>query len=342
MASSATAYGTFNPVALQPYPIETELAKMGYENSPTAAKILGDQYWLERQAHENLYGQELQAQHEQYAQQLENQLYEQNIKGLAELSKPGVAQLVASTPYYASRLLPGTDPSAVQNMIQMSNDAAAAQNFAHTGSGLAGYASGGYTTNLPTDPTHGQYSFIGTPAQIQAAARIQAAGITAAANQIKPMSASIQLPESIYGTGSTLTVPVDPRNPDAALSATRDLVGRLNAQPAQPPSDTPTPIPLVPKKIPITPGTNLQPANQVQGVKPASQQPSPRQSFIPTNTPEGQQAQVTAMKFLDNVKRTNPSAYQIIAPPGNVIPLQKMPNGTIAIIGNDGNRYAIQ
>jgi len=338
-STAASAYGTYNPVALQPYPIETELAKLSGLDA-TGAKILGDQYWLERQAHENLYGQELQAQHQQYQQQLENQLYEQNVKALGELTKPGVAQLVATSPYY-QRVLGGADPSAVANMIQMSNDAAAAQNLAHVGSALSGYASGGYITNLPTDPTHGQYSFIGTPAEIAGKYRLAAAGVAAAAaNAAKPWSMNVQGPVSGAGAGISMTGPMDPRNPQASTDYARQLQAYLEnqAQQGQVPPTTLPAAPLVPKKIPMTPGTNLQPSARPPGAATPSTV-SPKISILPPQAPEYQPAQVDAMKYVEGLKATNPDAYKILAQPGNVIPLMPMPNGTIAIIGNDGKPY---
>ena len=66
-------YGSYNPAAVDPYPIETNLAAKAFPDSAQAFSAL-NLYQDQRLAAANQYGQELDKQHEFNRQQLAQQL----------------------------------------------------------------------------------------------------------------------------------------------------------------------------------------------------------------------------------------------------------------------------
>jgi hypothetical protein len=80
MPSSTSGYGAYNPAAVDPYPIETDLAKLAVGNSPENAANLLDLYQLQRTTDAANYGHEMGIQHDFAKQQLAQQLQETYLK----------------------------------------------------------------------------------------------------------------------------------------------------------------------------------------------------------------------------------------------------------------------
>lgn len=209
MAQNYTSgYGTFNPAAVDPYPIESTLAQQAYGSYPAESQTLMDQYWFERQANKNLYGQELAAQHEQFRQQIAQQLQEARWKAMGEAKDPTVLQLFANSP---DSPLAGMDTGALTDLVMRARRGEDVTNLQHAGTGINQISQAGF------DPTQaaagvgitnlGDYS---GPAMVQAA-RINAAARIAAAR----IGAGAGAGPSIHFTG-----PPDPNNPGANVTAT--------------------------------------------------------------------------------------------------------------------------
>jgi hypothetical protein len=80
MATSSTAYGVTAPSGLDPFPIETELAKIVAGNNPANASNLLDLYQVQNQTSQGNYNYNLNQQHEFAKQQLAQQLKETYLK----------------------------------------------------------------------------------------------------------------------------------------------------------------------------------------------------------------------------------------------------------------------
>lgn len=353
---AAASYGSYAPQEDQPSGMEVALANKaysGYADSPAEAQTALDQYWLERQVNKADYADQLQQQHEFAKQQLAQQMYEANLKGLYEAGKtPGMLQIMATSPEYAA-VFGGADPGAIASVIGQQQESQQATNLGHTGSFLSGAAAGGHVfptlTNLPGMGGQDSSRYIGTPAEINAAARLAAARIGASKQDTANLpGVNIPLPTDLFGEGGTVSVKIDPRAPPAqqilqwktAIDQLR--TGLANQQPAP---TTPVTPPPVPKRVGMgattSAGARLPPAQQDTGSAPVAPPGQPAHSYVSTATKEGQAAQISAMRYLDTLKRTDPRGYQLLAPRGNVIPLVKGPNGTMFIQGNDKNYYPV-
>lgn len=335
---TANTYGQFSAQALQPYPIESTLAQIGYGESPTAAKILGDQFWLERQAHENLYGQELAQQHQFAYDQLRQQLAEAAMKEIPNMGKvAGATEVLAPT----MMGLGIGNSDTLTNLAVNAQRAADAQNFAHQGSGLSGYAAGGYITNDPNNPAGGKFSFIGTPGQLRLQGDLARA---AAQNQANLPGFTAQGPVGEGGRSTSLTGKLDPRFPLAPqlarYMAQNNALDEFFRTGVMPETEV---IPPTPKKVTIgatPPSTNLQPNRQQ-----VAQTDTGGGRFAPLRpgTQEGDAAQVQAMKALDAIKQTNRPAHDKIAPRGGVIPIVKdIDTGRKYVVGADNQKYELQ
>jgi hypothetical protein len=180
------SYGSYSPQAIDPYPIETDLAKASI-SSPVDAQSLLDLYQTQRATSEGNYNYAMQGQHEFAKQQLAQQLYEANLKALPELSKPGVAGILANAPQYQG-VFGGASPEAIAQAVAQANQTTQATNLEHAGSGVLSLSSAGMPltpgavqgiTGLPINPGVRPDIQIGAGHD---AARLGAAAISASAN----------------------------------------------------------------------------------------------------------------------------------------------------------------
>lgn len=336
-------YGTYAPQEDQPSSMENTLAHLaysGYSDSPAEAQTALDQYWLERQLNKQDYKNQLQDQHQYAYDQLAQQLTEARWKAMGEAKDPTVLQLMSHDP---SSPLSGIGAPVLNDLIARARQGQDMTNLEHGGAGVNSLSQAGFDpTGVAASVGMNLGPYLG-PASVQAA-RIKAAAQMAAARlqgqQANLISANIGLPESGYGTNASLGVKLDPTKPiEPQLAPYAQVVANLNGQPVAAPSGQPTQPAPVSKKVgmPAT-GTNLQPAARDTGT--ATTTPSGH-AYLPTQTKEGQQAQVLAMQKVREWQKTNPQLYAKTRPPANGVFKIVPQNGRLYVEGNDGNGYAI-
>lgn len=170
-----TSGTTFAPSALDPYQIETELAKTAY-NQPQQQTLM-DQYWFERQANKNLYGQEIGLNRELQQQQMQNALQQEMIKQYHNAAQdPGVAEALQGSGA-------GFAPQVLSLLQQSAAEKAKAENLSKYGSAASGLSTAGMGADALTANT-GLQGFGVRPdiqiADMNNAARLAAARIHAA------------------------------------------------------------------------------------------------------------------------------------------------------------------
>ena len=185
---AAASYGTYAPQEDQPSSMENTLAHLaysGYSDSPAEAQTALDQYWLERQLNKQDYASQLQDQHQFAMQQLQQQMYEANLKGLYEGGKtPGMLSIMAASPQYAG-VFGGADPNAIGDVIARQRQGEDLTNLQHAGTAYNQFAQGGGDATgllgaqgINLGPSKGPA--LVQAAQIRAAAQIAAARLRAA------------------------------------------------------------------------------------------------------------------------------------------------------------------
>src|SRR5580765_3875935 len=80
MATNSGNYGVMAPAAIDPFPIESVLAKIVGENNIGNAQNLLGQYHVQQQTSEGNYNYNLQQQHEFARQQLASQIAENRVE----------------------------------------------------------------------------------------------------------------------------------------------------------------------------------------------------------------------------------------------------------------------
>ena len=182
------SYPSANPGDVSPWPIEATLANKAADN-PAEAQAYLNSYQLERQAHTNVYEQQL-AQQQQYArQQLVAQIQSEYMQRATEFAKtPGGAQALASGYWPAGSAVLQSAPDAVAGYAQAGNNADAATNLKNAGEGAGAASNAGIQiTNLPGVNTTG--AAVGPITQIGVAGiRANAEILVATQNMIAQMN----------------------------------------------------------------------------------------------------------------------------------------------------------
>lgn len=208
---AAASYGTYAPQEDQPSSMENTLAHLaysGYSDSPAEAQTALDQYWLERQLNKQDYAAQLQDQHQFAMQQLQQQMYEANLKGLYEGGKtPGMLSIMANSPQYAG-VFGGADPNAIADVIARQRQGEDLTNLQHAGTAYNQFAQGGGDATgllgaqgINLGPSKGpalvQAAQIRAAAQI-AAAKLRAQGEGAPTESTTYTSPDTQLPTNVH------------------------------------------------------------------------------------------------------------------------------------------------
>lgn len=145
MPAATSAYGNYQPSAVDPFPIESVLAKIVGENNPAEASNLLTVYQQQNAAQKGNYEYAAQQQHDFAQQQLHQQLLDSYMKyGLEALKVPGGAPLLSKLTGGAA--LGGFDPTDIETNLRAQQ---AAGTFEKAGIGAYNAAQGGYHTNLP-------------------------------------------------------------------------------------------------------------------------------------------------------------------------------------------------
>jgi len=165
---TTNSYGAYNPAAVDPYPIETDLAKLAVGNSPENAANLLDLYQLQRTTDAANYGHEMGIQHDFAKQQLAQQLQENYMKyGQEALKTPGGVTLLNSQAPGALGAGFGPDKQAIiETSLADARDAATAEKAASAAKhGLEA----GFSTDLPrlTGMSNGLLTGQVTPLSLQ-------------------------------------------------------------------------------------------------------------------------------------------------------------------------------
>lgn len=192
--ASTTSGVTYSPAALDPWPIETELAKSAY-NQPQQQTLM-DQYWLERQAAKNLYGEEVQANRDLQQQQMQNALKQKLIEQLQHAGQtPGVVEGMQA---YGAGL-----PTEAYNALRAAAIArAGSENLGHLGSAASGFSGAGMTPEALT--TNLGVSGFGVRPDIQIA------GIHEAGANARAAATAAKEKDIIIPVGGTETGAIDP------------------------------------------------------------------------------------------------------------------------------------
>ena len=141
-------YGNTNPKGLEPFQIQSTLAPLAVGNSRAEAQNMLDTYQAQRNAATNLYGQDLQQQHQAFYDQLAGQMQQNYIKEFANVAKlPGGAQFVASGGIPGMSAAMGGNPDAIAGLAQAGSIADASKNFGETGKGYEGFSNAGLLIN---------------------------------------------------------------------------------------------------------------------------------------------------------------------------------------------------
>jgi len=142
---SSSGYGAYNPAAVDPYPIETDLAKLAVGNSPENAANLLDLYQLQRTTDAANYGHEMGIQHDFAKQQLAQQLKETYLKNAMDAVKTRGGLSVYN------QLAPEAQisPSIAGPIETGLSDAQAATTAEHAASAAKHGLEAGFSTDLP-------------------------------------------------------------------------------------------------------------------------------------------------------------------------------------------------
>jgi len=324
-------YGQTSPAGLDPWPIESTLAPLAVQGNPSAQRMLGD-YQYQRDAANNLYGIDMQQQHEFAKQQLQQQLYEANLKGLAEAKDPTVLQIMANAPGYAS-VFGGAGAPAISDALARAQQGAAAKNYEAAGKGTEGFSNAGYMVDArgipgmpPGVPVTQSENVRLAAERLRANATLGAAALRA--NADKDMTTiSTQVPGTGAGDFHTMSRKVHTRDVTKAL-AEADAINqdvrdrRAGVTPLQPnPATTTT----------TTTGGGQQTS--------ASAAPA----RLDTNSPAGLKAQQDAIRYADKLAKlapTNPAAKAALADlqapgamDGTVYRTYKSPTGKTIVQG---------
>ena len=162
---SSSGYGAYNPAAVDPYPIETDLAKLAVGNSPENAANLLDLYQLQRTTDAANYGHEMGIQHDFAKQQLAQQLKETYLKNAMDAVKTHGGLSVFNQLAPESAISPN-----ITNPIETSLGDAQAASTAQKASEAAYHGlQAGFSTDLPrlTGMTSGLITGQTTPLQLQ-------------------------------------------------------------------------------------------------------------------------------------------------------------------------------
>jgi hypothetical protein len=344
--ASSSQYGVTAPAGSDPYPIESTLSQLAFKENPVEAANMLDVYRSMNEANTGNYNYALNQQHQYAYDQLAATMAQEHAKNLLEANKtPGGLSLLQ-----ASNNASDIDPSLISGLETNLARAQGAETFNKAAGGAYSAVQAGFDPNaqrlaeLTGGVTGPQGEALSTKNAIIAAnAKIAAAKIHGpAAGNTQPVTYPIDTP------GGPMHVPIDPTKPLQPQVDTWTAWGKqqyqVQGQAPQTPSPDVQPA-AVSSKRPL-------PAGQVSGVPPTTTSLTPNttntraglppgHSVLPTNTPEGKQAQLDAASALRLSQGT--PLHDIIAPRGSgVFDLRKSADGRVYTKGRDGNNYEIK
>jgi hypothetical protein len=316
-----SSYGAYNPAAVDPWPIEQTLAPLATAgSSANAQRMLGD-YQTQREQASNIYGMELDKQHQFNRDQLAQQLYEAKLKEMAPLlNAPGGAHLLGAGGIPGMNM--GTDPTVMQGIIGAADLSQQSKNFQQAGTGYNQFAQGGAQVDLSAVP-----GMQGVNAGVTSPALVRAALIRAQATRDAAASRGAQESKVTVSGGTPATaegdfVNVSRRVPASQVQSAIDAQNALNES-------------IRDKRRGNA--TSLQPNASGQSSK------------LDTNSPQGKMSQggVTIMVDRDS-QSSDPRAQQRAADikagmkSGTTYDTAVNSHGVSVVRGKSGNYYPIQ
>lgn len=136
-------YGSFSPQAIDPFPIETTLAKEAI-TSPAYAQKLLDSYQLQRDISQNIYSDQAQQQHQYAYDQLRSQMQDNAIKNMVAAAKePGMLKYLTSFPQYQGSF-GGGDPGMLETLTAQQQALQRAETAQKGGAGILDLTRAGF------------------------------------------------------------------------------------------------------------------------------------------------------------------------------------------------------
>jgi hypothetical protein len=347
MPASSTAYGSTSPGAIDPFPIESVLAKIVGENNPANAQNMLNTYQIQNQTSQGNYNYAQQQQHDFAREQLHQQLQENYMKNAIEAAKvPGALTLLGGLSGGAA--LGGVNISPLETNLRQAQAAKTAQ---EGGAATWSLTNAGFQPNedMAKAFTAGLAGPKGPPLPLQIAQLRESGRNSRAGSDALKLNAQLapdpNHPELILSGKIPPNMTIDqyitslrdkkgysgsrppvrlPGSGGGVANSDSDGGGDSEAPPATP-SVAPTPAPA-PKSV-----TNLPPKAAPQA-----------QQRVQQAAPGGGQAQRAANAFAENtVRLRSPEAYADMmagATNGNVL-LITGPDGTLHIKGKSGRLY---
>ena len=121
VAMAASSYGTYPAQAIEPFPVETQLANILGSQSPGEARLMLGTYGIQRDTAERQYADLMQQQRGLAYATLQQQMVDRMMQTLPEIAKtPGLARFAAQSPLYSS-LFGGAGPGAITGLVDQSD-----------------------------------------------------------------------------------------------------------------------------------------------------------------------------------------------------------------------------
>jgi hypothetical protein len=332
MAASSTQYGTYQPNAVDPYPIESVLAPLAVGNNPANAANMLDEYQMQRMTDAGNYQYAANQQHQFAKQQLAQQLQEQYLKSALDAvqHRGGVSaynQIVGPEHALSADLTSGVEGglTGLQNAKILEQSGSGAKSAAEAGRDI--------TDEQAARASNGLLGPFGIPLSTrnimlkEANANARHAGGAAAASE---PNVSVQMTTSPETGSLPATVTLKKGN---LYNAIPGLVARGIARPA------------APRALPSGDGTTPAPAGPgaSSSVAPRSTPltPAPQPRAAPTTSGSDVRQQVER-NVENKVRIGNNDAYRDIVAGkvgGKVNIVGTTPDGRPIVQGKSGARY---
>jgi hypothetical protein len=331
MAASSTQYGSYQPNAVDPYPIESVLAPLAVGNNPANAANMLDEYQMQRMTDAGNYQYAANQQHDFAKQQLAQQLQEQYLKSALDAvqHRGGVSaynQIVGPEHALSADLTSGVEGglTGLQNAKILEQSGSGAKSAAEAGRDI--------TDEQAARASNGLLGPYGTPLSTrnilikEANANARHAGGGGAGD----FKLNAQLPaDPNSGLILSGSIPKGWTIPqyEAALKA-KGYQGNLGRPGALSTGDGTTPTPA-------GPGASSSVAPRSTPLTPA---PQPRAASTPAPQ-NGANIRAAAEKYVENNLRiSNPAAYKdaVAGKVGGKLNVQQGPDGRPYIQGKEG------
>jgi hypothetical protein len=348
-------YGTTSPAGLDPWPIESVLAPGAAAGSSANQQLMLSDYQYQREAANNLYGQDMAAQHDFAKQQLAATIADQRAKNLQGFIKePGGLAIAAASPEYSS-LLGDADPRVVQGVIGQQTRLQDATVAEKGGAGTWSLTNAGFTpaTQDVANLTGLQVAKgLSIPEKV-ANIKLQGDLAHASASRGPKFTVPLKVGQDDQGHDISINVPIPQNASDAEMQAILANAKRAAAN-AYPPGTG------VAGTVGLGDGGGAPPArpplqspNVVNRGSAAAVQPPPPTTGLKPNTTDttrktttqtlvDPQTQAQAKQALSMSRRLTPADKRQIldnSGGGTVLPVQRDAGGKFFFVGRDGKPY---